>query len=166
MRSARSKNDSPAFSSVMRRAEGVSATSSTLADWVASACEYGWAGSPWSSISQIPVMESKSSRAHSRMGTSRPSRHSSSAGSRPRRATLTWFWSSAPCSESAIGGLSFIRHSATNASRKRSLFWLTPTGSKALTSSALTSTYSTPARRSALVGRSPERATRLGRMKL
>ena len=65
-----------------------------------------------------------------------------------------------------MGGESFMRHSARNTSRKRSLFWFTPTGSKALTSSARTSTYSTPARRSALVGRSPERATRFGRMKL
>ena len=63
-----------------------------------------------------------------------------------------------------MSGLSFIRHSAMNASRKRSLFWLTPTGSNALTSSARTSTYSTPARRSALVGISPERATRFGRI--
>ena len=65
-----------------------------------------------------------------------------------------------------MSGLSFSTHSARNASRKRSLFWFTPTGSNALTSSARTSTYSTPARCSAFVGRSPERATRFGRMKL
>src|SRR5262249_51491828 len=46
MRSASSKNDSPALSSVMSRAEGVRATSSTFADCVASAADYGRLGAP------------------------------------------------------------------------------------------------------------------------
>ena len=62
--------------------------------------------------------------------------------------------------------LSRSTQKAANASRNRSLSWLTPTGSNALTSSDRISTYCTPPRCRARVGRSPECATRFGRMKL
>ena len=88
--------------------------------------------------------------------TSRPSRRSSRPGRRPSRATIAWLPSSSSCSDVSIGGLSRSTQYAANASRKRSLFWLTPTGSNALTSSERISTYCTPPRRSAFVGRSPD----------
>ena len=87
-------------------------------------------------------------------------------GPRPSRATIAWLPSSSACSARWIGRPSRSTQNAANASRNRSLFWLTPTGSYMLTSSERISTYCTPARRSALVGRSPVRATRFGRMKL
>jgi len=87
-------------------------------------------------------------------------------GLRPSRATIAWLPSSSGCSDAWIGGLALSTQNAANASRNRSFIWLTPTGSKALTSSRAHLDVLHAALRSALVGRSPDIVTRLGRMKL
>ena len=153
-------------SSASMRAEGVSVTLSIFAACTASAAEYGFDGSPRSNTSAMPCIESMSSRAQACIGIARPSRLSISPGSRPRRATVTWLASSTSCSryvdrrrvlhqaqrEEHFEEAQLVlvdAHRIEGAHVERAHFDVFDAGA-----------------RSALVGRSPERATRFGRMKL
>ena len=154
MRSARSANDSPVErSSSSVRAEGVQLRHRrSSACCSSSAAAYGRCGvAVVQQLADARASNRSARSAHVRNSTGRPSRLSCRPGSRPRCATSAWFASSS-CLLGRVDRRArrFSTHSAANASRKRSLFWFTPTGSNALTSSARTSTYSTPPRRSAL----------------